>query len=312
MKKYLCMILFCCIFISGCTSNAQSTNTESSENIKNHVTFTDARNHTVTIDNPKHVTVLSGSLADAWLLAGGNLFAVTKDAFTDPDYDLPSTVQSVGNISAPDVESIISSDTDFVILSANISGQVSLQAKLEKAGITTACFNIETFDDYASMMKIFTAITNRPDLYQNNVLNIKSSINKQTSRKINNHPSILLLRSSSSGVTVKNSKSMTGQMLKDLGCINVADSNSVLSENISMEAIIQANPDYIFVTTMGDSKEAALKSVDQLLTSNPAWNSLSAVQNKHYYVLDKNLFQNKPNERWAESYKILADILYGD
>ena len=36
------------------------------------------------------------------------------------------------------------------------------------------------------------------------------------------------------------------------------------------------------------------------------------VKNNNYHVLEKELFHNKPNNRWGESYKILADILYGE
>lgn len=79
-----------------------------------------------------------------------------------------------------------------------------------------------------------------------------------------------------------------------------------------MEAIIHADPDYIFVTTMGESEEAAMNMVEELLTTNPAWNGLKAVQGGHYYVLPKELFHNKPNERWGESYRILAGYLYGE
>ena len=77
-----------------------------------------------------------------------------------------------------------------------------------------------------------------------------------------------------------------------------------------MEAIIAADPQYIFVTTQGNDYEAAMKNVEELFISNPAWASLSAVQNGNYYVLEKRLFNLKPNARWGEAYKILADILY--
>lgn len=35
-----------------------------------------------------------------------------------------------------------------------------------------------------------------------------------------------------------------------------------------------------------------------------------AIRNDHYYVLPKSMFHNKPNRRWGESYRIMADILY--
>lgn len=33
-------------------------------------------------------------------------------------------------------------------------------------------------------------------------------------------------------------------------------------------------------------------------------------KNNRYYVLDKSLYNFKPNERWGEAYQKLADILY--
>ena len=63
---------------------------------------------------------------------------------------------------------------------------------------------------------------------------------------------------------------------------------------------------------MGESDEAALQSVQDMLMSNPAWAGLSAVKNDRYVVLPKDLFHLKPNDRWGESYEMLADILYGE
>ena len=92
--------------------------------------------------------------------------------------------------------------------------------------------------------------------------------------------------------------------------LSAYDGEQALAEEVSMEAIITADPDYIFVTTMGNDEEAALKSIQELLADHPAWKNLTAIKENHYYVLPQNLFHNKPNHRWAESYEILADILY--
>lgn len=307
MKKTIIFLLFTCCILSGCNHTSKDTAKKASS-----VTFTDSLNHSVSVNNPKHVAVLSGSLADAWVLAGGKISSTTKDAWTNDALTLSKNVTSVGSIAAPNVEKIVSLDTDFAILSSNISGQVKMRNQLEEAGITTAYFNVETFQDYAKMMKTLTNITGRKDLYQENVTNLQSSIDKQIARQDDSHPTVLFLRSYSSGVSAKDSQSMTGAMLKELGCINIADSNKSFAKDLSMEAIVEADPDYIFVTTMGRSDKAALKSITNQFTSNPAWKTLSAVKNKHYHVLPKDLFQNKPNKRWDKSYQYLANILYGE
>lgn len=313
MKKYIIALLLVCCILSGCSSET-TANTSSKEAPRNtsSITFTDSLGYTVTVDTPKNVAVLSGSLADAWLLAGGTLSSTTEDSFSNNALSLSKDVSSIGSIASPNLEKIISNNTDFAILSSNIAGQVKLREKLNQAGITTAYFNVETFQDYSNMMKIFTFITGREDLYKENITDLQSKIDAQIARQDNSHPTVLFLRSYSSGITAKDSNSMTGAMLKELGCTNIADGNTAFAKDLSMEAILEADPDYIFVTTMGESEKEALNSLAKQFTSNPAWNTLSAIKNKHYHILPKDLFQNKPNNRWAESYTQLADILYGE
>ena len=71
------------------------------------------------------------------------------------------------------------------------------------------------------------------------------------------------------------------------------------------------DPDYIFAVPMGDT-EKSLQALKDNIESNPAWASLSAVQNGRYVILPKDLFHYKPNARWGESYEYLAKILYPD
>ena len=61
---------------------------------------------------------------------------------------------------------------------------------------------------------------------------------------------------------------------------------------------------------MGKDTQKALDALAAGIQANPAWNSLSAVQNGRYVVLPSDLFHYKPNARWGESYEYLAKILY--
>ena len=50
--------------------------------------------------------------------------------------------------------------------------------------------------------------------------------------------------------------------------------------------------------------------LESTLLSDPAWQTLTAVQSGRYHVLDQSLYNLKPNARWGEAYEALADILY--
>ena len=334
MKKKIAMLgvfTSICLGIVGCGEKKEQTevpsialnetsNTQEMETIEDttkennplaSVTFIDDLENQVVVERPQKVAVLSGSFANIWKLAGGEIYATSEDAWDDEGLQLTDDVVNVGSLKTPNVEEMIGAGVDFVILSANIDGHKEIKDTLNRAGIATAYFDVETFEDYLNMLHICAQITGNEEAYKENGEDVKAEIEEQIKRVDGTEKNVLLIRVSSSGAKARNSKNMTGKMLKDLGCTNIADSEKGLLEDLSMEAIIAQDPDYIFVTIMGD-EEAGLKVVEELFTSNHVWSQLKAVKNNNYHVLEKELFHNKPNNRWGESYKILADILYGE
>lgn len=235
------------------------------------------------------------------------------DTWTNFDLGLSSDVVNIGSILNPNVELLISSRPDFVIASCNTDSNIALMQTLENAGITVAYFDVSNFEQYLNMLDKCTMITGRRDLYKTNGTDVKEQIDTIKSRVDGSNPKILFIRTSSSSVKAKQSEgSVGGEILKDLGCVNIADSDTSLLEDLSLEAIVVADPDYIFVTTQGSDTDAAIRNIDKLLTSNPVWLSLTAVKQGRYYVLDKKLYNLKPNAKWGEAYKQLVDILYID
>lgn len=87
-------------------------------------------------------------------------------------------------------------------------------------------------------------------------------------------------------------------ILRDLGADNLADRYESLLEDVSLEEVIAADPDFIFITTMG-AEDKALAFMAETFEENPAWAGLSAVKNGDYVMLPKELFHYKPNTRWG-------------
>lgn len=78
---------------------------------------------------------------------------------------------------------------------------------------------------------------------------------------------------------------------------------------IEWHDIVDENPDVILVMPCGYSIEQTLEEV-HLLTQKEEWNELKAVQNKEVYILDGNLFFNRPGPGIYESTRILGEILH--
>lgn len=318
MRRLFTVLAAAVLLLTACApgegdASAPTSSAGVEQSAQGTCTFTDSLGNTVELEQPpKRVAALLGSYAETWLLAGGEVVAVTQDAYDERGLELPEDTVNLGANQQPDMEALFAAEPDLVLLTPDLDGQMGLKDSLAAAGIPAAWFKVETFDDYLNMLKICTDLTGRSDLYQKNGLDIQSGIDAAiASVPEGEGPTVLLLRAYSSGVRAKNSDSIAGAMLKDLGAVNIADSNSGLLEDLQMESILAADPEFIFVTTMGASQEAALKSLDELLHSDPAWQTLTAVKEGRVEVLPKDLFHYKPNARWGESYQMLAELMYG-
>ena len=297
--------------LSGC----KATSGNETANNENRVTFTDALGREVSVEkNPERTAALIGSFADVWALSGGTLCAAPEDAWEDFGLELPEAV-NLGGAHSPGFEALLSSDPDFVIASASTAANVDMKEQLENAGITVAFFDVDDFGDYLEMLDICTDITGRKDLFEKNGLNVKNEIDSIKAEFANadipeDKRTVLLLRASAGFIKAKDSEgTILGEMLKDLGCINIADSDKSLLEDLSVESVIRNEPYRIFVVTMGDDTEKALSNLTRMMEENPAWGTLSAVKNDRLHVMEKKLFNIKPNAKWAQAYEKLSDIL---
>ena len=262
---------------------------------------------------PQKVAACTGSLAEIWLLAGGKLSYVTQDAYDEHQFEVADDVECIGEMKSPSVEMMISEGVDFVIMSSKIAEHTKLKDTLTNAGIDVRYYSVESFDDYLGVLKEFTDITGRNDLYEQNGTDIKVTVDRVVSEaKEHESPTVLLLRASSQKVHAKGADTTAGAMLKDLNCTNIADTDESLLDNLSLEEIIKDDPDFIFVTTMGKDEDKAIQTLNDTLTSSPAWSELDAVKNGRFYILPKALYHYKPNAKWGEAYENLAEILYGE
>ena len=309
MKRFLAVLLIFSLLITGCSP------VKKPDEASDTVSFIDSLGREVTVEKcPLRVASLLGSFADVWLLAGGELCASARDAEEDFGIDM-SGMTDLGGAHSPSLELLISARPDFVIASASTASNVKMKESLEAMEIPVAYFDVSCFEDYLEMLRICTSITGREDLYQKNGLeigarieNIKSEL--QGAELTAKERTVLLLRASSTSIKAKGSQgTILGEMLADLGCINIADSDNSILENLSIEGIMQKDPHRIFVVTMGDNTEGAISALDSMIKSDPAWSSLAAVREERIRFMDKTLFNLKPNDRWAEAYETLANVL---
>lgn len=314
MKKILSLILLFCVMLTACSTPQGEPSAESGWSY----TFTDDTGAEVTLtERPQTVAVLFSSYAEVWTLAGGTLSVTVGESVERGFAEDGIALVDAGAGKTIDHELLLAAQPDFIIGSADIEAQAETCRMMQSAGIPSALFRVDTFADYLSMLKICTDITGDSDAYARygeaiarEIDGILAAVRTHLDAGAEERE-ILFIRAGSQYSSTKAKRAPENfvcTMLDELGAHNIADDAQILLDGLSLEEILLRDPDQIILTTMG-SEEAAVSYIGQLFAQE-GWNSLSAVESGSYTFLPKDLFHFKPNARWAEAYRYLAEILY--
>ena len=307
-------VLMLAALLSGCTKHGDDQLVPPDPPAA-YASFTDSAGETIVLpEKPERVAVLFSSFAELWQLAGGTVDVTVGEAVERGFVPEGTPLVDDGAGKKIDLERLLIEEPDFVICSGDIAAQAETAETLTGLDIPAAQFVVESFSDFLDVLKICTDITGDEAAFERYGAAQKQEIDTIFTENSFEGVDILFIRAGSSARSVKAKTSedhFAAEMLKELGTHNIADDSlledAVVSDTLSIEYILQEDPDYIFFTAMGD-EEASRSFVEEMLEED-TWKSLTAVKAGHYAFLEKELFHFKPNGRWAEAYKTLADLL---
>lgn len=317
VKKTLPAAAFFMIFIIISTvliSSMTSCRKNSAHGDADSYVFTDSKGYKVKIPaKPQKVAVLFSSFADIWNIAGGTAAITVGESVERGFASADAVLVDGGAGKAINTEALIAARPDFVICSADIKAQSDTAALMRSIGIPCAEFRVETFEEYISVLKICTEITGEKEAFIKYGTDIQEKISTLLKEIPTNESKtkILFIRS---GSGASSAKAKTAQqhfaaaMLEEMNVYNIADNARILLDGLSIEEILQEDPEHIFISLMGDEKAA--KAYISGVLETPAWQALTAVKTGNVHYLPKDLFQFKPNAFWYDAYVYLANILY--
>ena len=293
------------------------------------VTFQDASGDTpVTIrKNPQKVVNLYASFTTLWYEAGGTVVGCIGGSSSQELYkeyigrditeDAGMTIAATSSSGKKwDTETILALQPDLIICSTAMSGYSTIQAPAEAAGIPVIAMSYNDFSDYLKWFKVFCNLTGQPELWESVALKALDEVVEVLAEiPESDHPTVFSMFSGSESLQANTSSTVVGGMVNAMQAVNIVDGwdNSTGAErlDINLETVFAANPDIIIVQCHAGA-DAAREQVEELYGDNAVWQSPKAVQNDKVYYLEKTLFHNKPNSRFAEAYQKLAEILYPD
>ncbi len=307
LKKLLYTFIICTVFMTACGHESHDQ-----AEMKSYYSFEDSVGNTVILeDKPQKVAVLFSSYAELWLLAGGEIYATVGDSVDRGFCGEEAVLLDDGAGRTVNTELLLASAPDLVIGTADFEGQLEACALAAEAGIPAALFRVESVEDYLNMLKICSDITGNPDAYEEYGIKVADEIENIKAEACGEQKKILFIRAGSQASSTKAKRAedhFAAAILEELGAYNIADNAKLLLDGLSLEEVIEQDPDEIFITVQGD-EEAGRAYMEKVFASQ-GWADLRAVQEQKCYFLPKDLFNYKPNARYAESYRYLARLLY--
>ena len=310
MRRLVAICLLFAALLAACGSSAVQDTP-----VDRQYAFTDSTGAEVILTTqPRRVAVLFSSYAEIWTLAGGDVTVTVGETLARGFAPEKTLLVDGGAGKTIDLELLLAAQPDFVIGSADIPAQADACRMTTQAGIPSALFRVDTFDDYLRMLKICTDITGDSEAYRTHGVAVQEEI-AELLRAVEalegENRDVLFIRAGSSYSATKAKRgpdNFACIMLEELGVHNIADDAVVLLDGLSLEEILLQDPDCIFISTMGN--EDASKAYIMELFAQNGWQELTAVRNGNYVFLPRELFHFKPNARWAEAYAMLAQYLY--
>lgn len=248
-------------------------------------------------EEPTRIISISPSITE--IIASLNMLdkLIARSDYCDYPLDVLD-IQSIGDLYAPDFEKIIELEPDLVIISTNLSDD-SL-AVLDSIGIKVIkLYEEHEFEGVYELYEVLGDIMNVSERADELILKMKEEISDITDR-IKNVAKKTVYYAVSCGdlgdFTAGGDTYIHG-LLSLAGAINIAE--DVVGWTYSLEKIIEADPDFIF---MGDYL------YDEFISTVP-YNDLKAVKNGNVAVVDNNIL-DRQSYRNVEAVREIAKALY--
>ena len=264
--------------------------------------------------NPRRTIIGFTSFVSLWYYAGGKAVGIPSSRTRENIPYGAAKVARVGAFSNLNMEKIISLRPDLVILYANVNSQRAVRDILASSNIETILLSYRNYSDFMRILDLFVRLnTENPKKGKraSSVVKRIDAIRKKT--KNLKGPRFLSFLFSGGGLSAETNLANTAHMAMLLGGKNIVTGENVPKGSsrisFSVEKVMMEDPDIILVTTMGNAKKLSSK-MKKMLTDDPVWASLSAVKAGRIYFLPNELFLYRANEKYADSFFMLAKLMY--
>ena len=212
--------------------------------------------------------------------------------------DSAALLTNLGQGLRPNVEAVIAAKPDFVLLYASQDNRAAAQT-LRGAGIATAAFKVDRIEQFDHLTRLLGRILGDSARGAYVADTVKATLDsvRAVTRAL---PRVsVVLPTWDRPLIVIGGGSFMSQLVTIAGGRNVYDSLTAPSPTVTLEDVVQRNPDAVLA---GPERAAIIRS-------NPRWRALPAVRRGRLLILDTSLTL-RPAVRLGEGAVSLARLLH--
>lgn len=236
---------------------------------------------------PERVVALEFSFVDALATLGVSPVGVADDGdatrVIDPIRAKLNEWTSLGSRSQPSLEVIASLEPDLII--ADVERHAAVYEDLQRIAPTLILKSRgETYEDNLNaVMKVAQAF-GQEEAMAERIAQHKATMDAYAAQ-VNSQATVQFAVSSEKGVWLHGPRAYAGGVIARLGLNSpIPEETEQAYIQITLERLVQANPDYFLVGEYGD--QTAVDTYKQ----NPLWSVITAVKNDHYVETDPRLW----------------------
>jgi iron complex transport system substrate-binding protein len=293
------------LLIAGCAAREQASTQQSPDSFEAQqqsqsfpVTLTPATGDPVTIEQkPARIVSLSASNTETLYAVGAGKQVVAVDDQSDYPADAPKTDLSG---LTPNVEAISKYDPDLVVISDNADNLVESMSALDVPVLAVPA--AKTLDDVYTGMTLIGKATGHTEEAADLVDQTRAGLDKVVADTPKPSTPLTYYHELDTTLYSATSKTFIGQVYALFGLANIADpadKDAGGYPQLSNEAILQADPDLIFLADVQCCGQNAAA-----VAARPGWNTLTAVKNGNVVELDDDLAS-----RWGPRIVDLAQSI---
>ena len=210
--------------------------------------------------------------------------------------------EKIGTVTEPNIEKIVSLKPDLIIATKEGNYKTVID-KLIRLKLTVYVMEpYSNFEDVCINFQKLADYLDRSDTAKEIINNVKDEISELDSKTKNTNKEKIFWEVGANPIFTVGKQSFVNEYNKFINGTNIFEYIDMRYPNISVESVIEKNPDIIMLVNMGDVS-------DQEIAKWKKYKNITAVKNNKIYLLEANDIFTPTPKRFLNGIKVLKNKL---